>query len=60
VVDRLNAELGKVLASPDVRERLVNLAATPSHGTPEQFRSFTAAEVKRWQEVVKLSGAKAE
>ena len=60
VVDRLNAELGKVLASPDVRERLVNLAATPSHGTPEQFRSFTTAEVKRWQEVVKLSGAKAE
>jgi tripartite-type tricarboxylate transporter receptor subunit TctC len=60
VVDRLNAELGKVLSSPDVRERLVNLAATPSHGTPEQFRSFTAAEVKRWQDVVKLSGAKAE
>lgn len=60
VVERLNTELGKVLASPDVRERLVNLAATPSHGTPEQFRSFNAAEVKRWQEVVKLSGAKAE
>jgi len=60
VVDRLNAELGKVLSSPDVRERLVNLAATPSHGTPEQFRSFAAAEVKRWQDVVKLSGARAE
>lgn len=60
VVDRLNAELGKVLASSDVRERLVNLAATPSHGTPEQFRSFAASEVKRWQDVVKQSGAKAE
>lgn len=60
VVDRVNAELGKVLASPDVRERLVNLAATPSHGTPEQFRNFAASEVKRWQDVVKQSGAKAE
>jgi tripartite-type tricarboxylate transporter receptor subunit TctC len=60
VVDRLNAELGKVLASADIRERLVNLAATPSHGTPEQFRSFAASEVKRWQDVVKQSGAKAE
>lgn len=60
VVDRLNAELGKVLTNPDVRQRLVNLAATPAPGTPEQMRSFTAAEVKRWHDVVKLSGAKAE
>lgn len=60
VVDRLNAELGKVLASADIRERLLNLAATPSHGTPEQFRSFAASEAKRWQDVVKQSGAKAE
>jgi tripartite-type tricarboxylate transporter receptor subunit TctC len=60
VVNRINAELSKVLASPDVRERLVNLAATPSPGTPEAFRSFAAAEVKRWRDVVKLSGAKAE
>lgn len=60
VVDRLNAELDKVLASPDIRERLVNLAATPAPGSPAQFRSFAAAEVKRWQVVVKQSGAKAE
>lgn len=60
VVDRLNAELGKVLESPEVRERLINLAATPSPGTPAQFRSFATAEVKRWQDVVKQSGAKAE
>lgn len=60
VVDRLNVELGKVLANPDVRQRLVNLAATPAPGTPEQMRSFAAAEVKRWHDVVKLSGAKAE
>lgn len=60
VVNRINAELGKVLASPEVRDRLVNLAATPSPGTPEAFRSFAAAEVKRWRDVVKLSGAKAE
>lgn len=60
VVDRLNAELGKVLTNPDVRQRLLNLAATPAPGTPEQMRSFAAAEVKRWHDVVKLSGAKAE
>lgn len=60
VVDRLNAELGKTLTNPEVRQRLLNLAATPAPGTPEQMRSFAAAEVKRWYDVVKLSGAKAE
>lgn len=60
VVDRLNAELVKVLTNPDVRQRLLNLAATPAPGTPEQMRSFAASEVKRWYDVVKLSGAKAE
>ena len=60
VVDRLNSELGKVLTNPDVRQRLLNLAANPAPGTPEQMRSFAAAETKRWHDVVKLSGAKAE
>jgi tripartite-type tricarboxylate transporter receptor subunit TctC len=60
VVDRLNAELSKVLTNPDVRQRLLNLAATPAPGTPEQMRSFASTEVKRWHDVVKLSGAKAE
>ena len=60
VVDRLNSELGKVLTNPDVRQRLLNLAANPAPGTPEQMRSFAAAEIKRWHDVVKLSGAKAE
>ena len=60
VIDRLNAALGKVLAAPEVRQRLQDLAASPEPGTPEQMRSFAAAEIKRWREVVKESGAKAE
>jgi tripartite-type tricarboxylate transporter receptor subunit TctC len=60
VVDRLNTELLKVLAMPEVRQRLLNLAATPEPGSPAQMRSFTLAEAKRWREVVKLSGARPE
>jgi len=60
VVERLNAELGKVLATPEVRQRLQSLAATPEPGTPEQLRNLIAAETRRWHEVVKQSGAKAE
>lgn len=60
VIDQLNTALNKVLAMPDVRQRLRDLAATPEPGTPEQMRHFVNAEIKRWREVVKQSGAKAE
>lgn len=60
VIDRLNAELNKVLAAPELRQRFQDLAASPEPGTPEQMRSFAAAETQRWREVVQTSGAKAE
>ncbi|WP_420996565.1 tripartite tricarboxylate transporter substrate binding protein [Cupriavidus sp. 30B13] len=60
VVERLNAALGKVLAMPDVRQRLQDLAATPEPGTPDQLRKLIASETRRWRDVVKQSGAKAE
>jgi tripartite-type tricarboxylate transporter receptor subunit TctC len=60
VIDRLNAELNKVLAAPELRQRFQDLAASPEPGTPDQMRSFAVAETQRWREVVKASGAKAE
>lgn len=60
VIERLNAEVNKALALPDVKKRLAEMGATPAGGTPADMRSFTAAEVKRWQAVVKASGARAD
>jgi tripartite-type tricarboxylate transporter receptor subunit TctC len=60
IVEKLNAALNKALVAPDVRQRLQELGATPDPGTPEKMRDFATAEVKRWREVVKASGAKAE
>ncbi|MET3464690.1 MULTISPECIES: tripartite tricarboxylate transporter substrate binding protein [unclassified Variovorax] len=60
VIERLNAALDKVMAAPEVRQRLRDLGATPEAGTPEQMRALAVAEIKRWREVVKASGAKAE
>lgn len=60
VVERLNTELNKVLAQPAVKQRLAEMGATPAGGTPAEMRGFIGAELKRWQAVVKASGAKAE
>ena len=59
-IEKLNAALNKALTAPDVRQRLQELGATPEPGSPEKMRDFATAEVKRWREVVKASGAKAE
>lgn len=60
VVDRLNAELNKALALPEVKKRLADMGASPAGGTPADMRGFIGAEVQRWNAVVKASGAKAE
>ena len=60
VITQLNAALNKALNSPEVRQRMQELAATPEPGTPEKMAAFEASEVKRWRDVVKASGAKAE
>jgi tripartite-type tricarboxylate transporter receptor subunit TctC len=60
IIMQLNAALNKALNSPEVKQRLQELAATPEPGSPEKMAAFEATEVKRWRDVVKASGAKAE
>jgi tripartite-type tricarboxylate transporter receptor subunit TctC len=58
ILVKLNAEIGHILAAPDVRERLAALAFTPVGGTREEFGAFLHAEIAKWRKVVKESGAK--
>ncbi|HCL86063.1 MAG TPA: MFS transporter [Comamonadaceae bacterium] len=60
VVKRLNTALNAALNAPDVKQRLVDLVATATPGTPDDMRKFVASELKNWNEVVKASGAKAD
>ncbi len=58
LIARLNAEVVKGLATPDMRERLHGLGATPGGGTPEQFAVFFRNEVAKWARVVKQAGVR--
>lgn len=60
IVQRLNAELVKILAMPDVRATLTEQGADVAGGSPEDFAAFMAAESARWSTVVKGAGIKAE
>jgi len=58
IIDKLHAELSKIMQSPDVKQRYSQLGVDPVVNTPEQFRAFIQAETVKWAEVVKRSGAK--
>ena len=60
IVARLNTEINKILAMPDVREKLVQQGAVPAPGSPADFGRFINNEVVKWGKVVKASGAKVE
>ncbi len=50
----------KMLAQPDVKERLATLGAEGVGNTPDEFRAFVKAEIVKWARVVKEAGLKVE
>jgi tripartite-type tricarboxylate transporter receptor subunit TctC len=58
VVARLHEELLRVLAQPDVRERIVNDGSEPVGSAPGEFRDFMAADLAKWAKLATESGAK--
>jgi tripartite-type tricarboxylate transporter receptor subunit TctC len=60
IVNRVQAETAKALATPAMRERLQAQGAIPSGMTSAEFARFIAAETAKWAKVVKASGAKVD
>jgi tripartite-type tricarboxylate transporter receptor subunit TctC len=60
IVQRLNAELIKILSTPDIRKSLTEQGADVQGGTPEEFVAFMRNESARWGTVVKRAGVKLE
>ncbi|WP_439686205.1 Tripartite-type tricarboxylate transporter, extracytoplasmic receptor component TctC [Cupriavidus oxalaticus] len=59
IVDALNAEIGKALSSPDVRERLAAQGAEPRRSSPQEFATYIQAEIGKLAPVVRQSGVRA-
>jgi tripartite-type tricarboxylate transporter receptor subunit TctC len=60
VVAKLNAEVNRALASPDVREKLAVAGIEPASGTAQHFAAFIEAEMSRWAKVAKDAGIQPE
>ncbi len=60
ILDKLNAEMVKIINEPDVKERLAALAFTPVGDTRAQFAAYIKSEIAKWGKAVQESGAKAD
>jgi tripartite-type tricarboxylate transporter receptor subunit TctC len=60
IVNKLNAEIGKIVARPDVRDEWAKQGAVPMAMSPDEFAKYTTADIAKWERIVKISGAKAD
>jgi tripartite-type tricarboxylate transporter receptor subunit TctC len=60
ILDKLNAEMARIVGSADVKERFNSMAVTPVGDTRAHFASFIRSEMEKWGKAVRESGAKAD
>jgi tripartite-type tricarboxylate transporter receptor subunit TctC len=60
IVDRLHAEILKIIQSAEMQDRIKGLGMQPSVMTPEQVQSFQKAEIDKWAQVIKAANIKLE
>ena len=58
VVDKLNAEIRKIVARADVRDDWAKQGAVPMTMSPQEFAKYLEQDIVKWERIVKLSGAK--
>jgi tripartite-type tricarboxylate transporter receptor subunit TctC len=60
VVKKLNAEIVRIVALPEVREKIRGLGGIPVGNSPAEFDAYQRAELAKWSRIVKESGAKVD
>jgi tripartite-type tricarboxylate transporter receptor subunit TctC len=60
VVAKLSADIEKIVRSPDIRDKMLQLGAEPRYLSPEQVAAFVAVESPKWGQLIRESGASAD
>jgi tripartite-type tricarboxylate transporter receptor subunit TctC len=60
IIDKLNAEINKALAVPDVIQKLENQALDPAPSTVDQFNAVLKTDYEKYGKLIKMTGAKVE
>jgi tripartite-type tricarboxylate transporter receptor subunit TctC len=60
IVIKLNQQVVKILADPEMAQRLASQGAEPRSSTPEELAKFMQVESVRWKKVIQVAGIKLE
>ncbi len=60
IINKIHADIVKVLRTPDIRERLVASGSDPVGSTPEEFSAHVKAELARWGKVIRENNIRSE
>jgi len=60
IIDRLNADLRKTMASPEVKEKLASIGGDLTVTSPDEFAAMIKTEIIRWQKLVRDTGLKVD
>ncbi len=58
IVDKISGDMRRVLAQPDMKERLAAIGVDIRASTPDELATFQRAELAKWGKIIKDSGAK--
>ncbi|MBL8673577.1 MAG: tripartite tricarboxylate transporter substrate binding protein, partial [Rhodospirillales bacterium] len=58
IVEKISADMRAEMAVPEVDKRIIELGGIPHPTTPAEYSAFIKAEIEKWAEVVRISGAK--
>ncbi|MDS1140072.1 tripartite tricarboxylate transporter substrate binding protein [Pusillimonas sp. SM2304] len=60
ITERIYRELARVVALPEVAEKMIAIGADPQVGSPAELQQLIATEIPRWKSIVDMAGAKVE
>ena len=60
IIQRLHAEIAKIIKSPEISERLTKLGMEPSGMTPTELAAFQASEIAKWAKIIKAGNIKVD
>lgn len=60
IVAKLNTEIGKILQTPELIQRMASLGFDPAGGTPEQLAAYVRTETEKWGKAIKAAGIRAD
>jgi tripartite-type tricarboxylate transporter receptor subunit TctC len=60
LIEKIYADVARIVASPEIQERILSQASEPVGNRPEEYAAFIQAEIAKWRAVIKQANIKAE